>query len=466
MTAFVLKAYVLWIVPALVLVAASGCMQPGAVDAHGDEAEQGHDHNHDHESEGGAMAGGGGGIPIPSGVRDNLGITFAKVTPRAVAATRRVPGEFELLPSARHEYRAPLGGRVTLHLAQFDPVSKGDVLFTVDSPEWRRIQHEAVEAEGDIVMAEAALDVARARRNEVRENLGKQQERLENLAAVNVRKAELEAEVITLRSSLPRLEAEIRAQEATLREAREHYASRLNQLSTVTGIGVEELRTESEEGAQWRSIGVLPVRAEHAGVVENLAVNDGGWLEAGALALEVLDPEKVRFHAEAPQGDIGLFEDGQRARVVPPLGSSIAPEAALAGTLKMGLTANERDRTLSLYVTPDELAPWARAGVGGFLEVTITKDAPEQLSIPEAAVVQDGLEHIFFRRDPKNPDRALRVVADMGERDGRYVVVRSGVKAGDEVVLDGVYALKLSSTEEQAPDGYHYHADGSLHSNH
>jgi hypothetical protein len=83
-----------------------------------------------------------------------------------------------------------------------------------------------------------------------------------------------------------------------------------------------------------------------------------------------------------------------------------------------------------------------------------------------ASVIQDGLEHVFYRRDPKDPDRALRVLADLGPSDGRWIVLKSGVKEGDEVVLDGVYALKLTSSAQQAPAGYHYHADGALHKNH
>jgi multidrug resistance efflux pump len=74
---------------------------------------------------------------------------------------------------------------------------------------------------------------------------------------------------------------------------------------------------------------VLPVRAQQAGVVETLAVNNGGWLEEGELALTVIDPAKVRFHAEAPQSDIALFRDGQQASVVPPQGSSVDVQSAL-----------------------------------------------------------------------------------------------------------------------------------------
>ena len=45
-------------------------------------------------------------IDLPETVRQNLGITFAKVERRRVASTIRVPGRFELLPTARREYRA------------------------------------------------------------------------------------------------------------------------------------------------------------------------------------------------------------------------------------------------------------------------------------------------------------------------------------------------------------------------
>ncbi|MCC6795001.1 MAG: HlyD family efflux transporter periplasmic adaptor subunit [Candidatus Hydrogenedentes bacterium] len=407
-----------------------------------------------------------GGIPIPPAVRDNLGITFIKVEQRAVTETRRVPGQFELLPTARQEYRAVLGGRIDLLVQQFQTVNAGDVLFTVDSPEWRQVQHEAVEAEGEITMAQANLDVAVARRKEAQSALAKQEERLQNIASANVRNAELESTVNEIQNSLPRLDAETRALEAALREANEHYASRLNALSSITGLSIASLRERNGSEASWRSIAARSVRAEHPGTVETISVNDGGWLEQGALALSVIDPTKTRFHAEAPQSDITLYRDGQRASIVPPQGSSVDLQNVLAGTLTLGLTAHETDRTVSLYVTPDQSASWARSGVGGFLEVTLSEQTPKQLAIPVSSVLQDGLEHVFYRRDPNDPDRALRVLADLGPSDGKWIVLKSGVKEGDEVVHDGVYALKLTSSGQQAPDGYHYHADGALHKNH
>jgi len=409
-----------------------------------------------------------GGIAVPKSVRDNLGITFAEAQRRVVSETRRVPGSFELLPTAKQEYRAPLAGRAKLLVEQFDAVEEGQILATIDSPAWRQLQHEAVEAAGEITMAEAALAVARARRQEQRTSLAQAEERLENLRAVEVRSAPLESEAAVLRSSVPRVDAEVRAQETALEEAHEHFASRMNAVSSVTGLTREELESVHDGTPLWRSMGRLPLYAQHAGVVEELIATEGGWLEAGELAMTVIDPARIRFHAEAPQSDVALFRDGLPARVVPPSGGSVAISSELHGTLRLGLTAHAEDRTISLYITPDDTAPWAKPGVGGFLEVALREDAPEQLAVPSAALIQDGLDTIFFRRDPDHPDTVRRTVADTGVTDGRWTVLRSGVMAGDEVVLDGVYALKLSASDGnlQAPPGYHYHADGTLHSDH
>lgn len=419
---------------------------------------------HDHDEHDEQQSEHEGGIAVPPNVRDNLGITFVKVERRTITSTRRVPGMFELRPAATHEYRALLSGRISLHVAQFETVETGDLLLTINSPKWREIQHAAVEAEGEITMAEANRDVVRARHAEAKALLEKAEERTRNLESAGARNAELETEATALRNSLPRIEAELAASEAAVREAHEHYESRLRALSSVTGIPIESLLHDEDGEAAWRAITELEVRAEGSGVVQTLEVNKGGWLEEGELALTTVDPTAIRFHAEAPQSDIGMYRDGQRARIVPAQGGSVDLQSGMDGVIRLGLTAHPTERTLSLFVEPSGEPPaWARAGVSAFLEVTLTENAQEHWAIPKSAVVQDGLEHIFYRRDPDNPDRVLRVVADLGESDGRWVAVKSRVMKGDEVVLDGAYALTLSNSGQQAPEGYHYHADGTLH---
>ena len=421
-------------------------------------------------------------IDVPAAVRENLGITFAKVERRPVAATLRAPGRFELLPSARRDYRSPLPGRINLAVKQFQPVKQGDLLMRIDSPEWRRIQHEAVEAEGEIKLAEAKLEVAEAAKVEAEKAIELQQRRVEQLAEAQVRRAELEATLAELRNRLPRLDAEVRAARVALDEAREHYQSKLTTLASVVNLPVPDLlepvadpnptHTAPESGPtappgqpkttpRWRTIDTIPIHAAQPGVVETLAVTDGAWADAHTLALTTVDPQSLRFKAVALQSDLGVLRDGLPAFITPPSGGTLAAGASVPADLTVGLAADPEQRTVELIATPPTVPAWARAGVAASLEV-VTEQAQGELAIPLAAVVQDGLEQVFYRRDPKNPDQVIRTAADLGVSDGRWVVVNSGIKAGDEVVVEGVYELKLTGAGK-AQSGGHFHADGTWH---
>jgi hypothetical protein len=110
----------------------------------------------------------------------------------------------------------------------------------------------------------------------------------------------------------------------------------------------------------------------------------------------------------------------------------------------------------------DEL-PWVRPQVAAYAEVVVAGDLNQsQLAIPVRSVIQDGLESVFFRRDPLNPDQVIRTRANLGPSDGRWVVVYDGIAEGEEVVIDGVYQLKLATTAREVKAG-HVHADGTWH---
>jgi multidrug efflux pump subunit AcrA (membrane-fusion protein) len=132
------------------------------------------------------------------------------------------------------------------------------------------------------------------------------------------------------------------------------------------------------------------------------------------------------------------------------------------GTLQLGLTGDAKDRTIDLYVTPEKLSPWARPGVTAQLEIITDSTDSAELSIPLAAVQQDGLSQIIFRRNPNNPNEAIRMEADLGLNDGRWVAVLSGLTDGDEVVLDGGFQLMLA-TSGSIQKGGHFHSDGTFH---
>ena len=409
-------------------------------------------------------------IDIPATVRRNLGITFVDVEARRVAQTLRIPGAFEPRPLARHEYRMALPGRVELSVDQYDAVEPGQTLYRYQSPAWPELLHEIIVGEQAIATALAEIDIARAKLDESSTRLDLARERLAALAEADFKKADLEVQAAELAASVPRLEAELELARTRLANARRTREHALHRASTASGIPEAELEAEvlvdGERTPSYATIDWIDVRAVKPGVVERLAVTDGAFVESPATVLTTVDRSVVRFRALALQADLPRLEAAVEARILPPSSPDTATSGAPAD-LTIGLEAHPRERTVSVLATPREYAAWMRPGISGFLEVVVASTAQPALAVPRSAVVQDGLTHVFFRRDPSDPDRVIRVEADMGPSDGRWVVLESGVARGDEVVLAGAYELKLASQGETTrSSGGHMHADGSFHEDH
>ena len=410
-------------------------------------------------------------IDIPAIVRNNLGITFAEVERREVGSTIRAPGAFELEPLARREYRIPLSGRVELLVDQYDEVSPGDVLYRFRSPQWPELQHEIIAGEQAVASAGAEVDVAQAKIDEAQAHLIQLRERLGALAAADFKQADLEVEVAKLEASVPRLEAELRLAEtkrANAERTREHALHR-----AAAALGIDEaslsevVEVDGTPVAAYRTIDWIEVRAAQPGVIEALHVTDGSYLETPSLVVTTVDPSRIRFRAMGLQADLPRLSTGSPARIVPPRSPGLEINDSVDAALAIGLEAHPDQRTITLLATPAELRRWTRPGVSAFLEVVVESTGGPALAIPLSAVVQDGVTHVFFRRDPDDPNKVIRVEADLGVSDGRWVAVKSGLRLGDQVVLDGAYELKLASEQGgRTQRGGHFHADGTFHESH
>lgn len=430
-------------------------------------------------------------LAIPASVRSNLGITFVTVERRPIEQTLRAPGRFEYLPTARREYRTMLPGRIELLVQQFDRVEEGMPLYRIDSPAWREMQQELSETEGEIRRLAARIGTfeplwaAHARHEDsLHESVSVWQERVEQL--LNVREvgggmvdalaearsqlAATRAELANVQEKKAELEAERSQNLAELDAARARLNYRLDSAAAIVGLPRADLddsvETDHAPEPRWATIDTIEVRASEPGVVEQLGLTNGSWADEKSPVVTVVQPDRLRFRASGLQSDLGALRDGLSARIVPPTptsaGRAIPLQDTMTGALALGLSGDSEDRTIDLYVTPSELRPWARPGVSAQLEIITDATAAEVLSIPLAAVQRDGLTPVIFRRNPSNPNEVIRIEADLGPNDGRWVALLSGVRDGDEIVLDGAFQLMLASSGS-IEQGGHFHADGTFH---
>lgn len=429
-------------------------------------------------------------VDINASVRQNLGMTFAKVESRAVNRTLRVPGRFELLPTAAREYRAVAPGTVELLVTQYQTVEPGTPLYRVNSPRWREVQRELADAEAALAVAEATAasiePMAAAHENhhtELQKAVDLWAARvvtMEKLQAAGGARgdevAQARASLATARSNLAETfekEAQLAAQRAqaaaALNAARSHVVFLFETAGTLTGMTVDELRKPSSRESKtprWQSLREIEVRAVTSGVIDAVHAVSGGIVDEHAPVLSAVQPGQVRFRAVGLQSDLGRLADGQRASVVSMQAKGGSPgDGALTGALTISPVADAERRTVELVLIPESKTAspaWARAGVTAFLEVITSGSGESDLAIPLRCVARDGTQAIIFRRDPANPDKAIRMEAELGIDDGRWVVIKSGVAEGNEVVLDGVYQLMVA-TSGSITKGGHFHPDGSFH---
>ena len=421
-------------------------------------------------------------IDVPEAVRQNLGIEFIKVERRQITSTLRLPAQVELLPSATQHYRAPLGGRVSLTVDPLQKVEPGDLLYTVDSHERRDQQRELGSVTNKLTVTEAQLEAmsplalaCKQHEASLRQALAVTVDYIESLeqaqsevggqgaklATARIEQARLSAQIAEASEKHTETQTRIKELTAMLSSQREQIDLLLSGAAATLGVDQSQLSSTESGAAGWRTLTIVEVRAKQTGVVDQIAVANGDLVEAYGAVVTTIDPSRVRCHARALQSDIGLLRDGLAATIVP-VGLTDT-EARVAATVQLGPSGDPRTRTFDVFVSPsDAELRFVRPGLAVFVEIITETTAGTELAIPKSCVLPDGLDRVFFRRDPKDPDKVIRIVGDFGQDDGKWIEVMSGIMDGDEIVLAGAFELVLASSS-QTPTGGHFHADGTWH---
>ncbi len=95
-------------------------------------------------------------VHVDEKARHSLDMRFEKVEETSHGAAKTLHGQMVIPPHAVTTYALPAAGRVTFNVKSAQQVRKGELLYTLASP-------DIVEMEGNASQARAALDRARSR---------------------------------------------------------------------------------------------------------------------------------------------------------------------------------------------------------------------------------------------------------------------------------------------------------------
>lgn len=394
----------------------------------GDHDHEGHQHaegkactdDHDHDK---PSAGGAGALEdmIPLHVdekaRHSLDMRFEKVTAVPHGAERTLHGQMVIPPHAVNTYALPAVGRVTFHVKSAQQVRKGQLLYTLASP--------------DIVEMEGAAAQAKAELNRCIADLAALKERRQTLEKIGTKNSELNTTIRFKETEEESLKAALNASE--------------NKLKLATASG--ELKDN-----------LLYVYAAADGSVQSVDMTQGAWGEQGAPALVMTNKGDLEFATTIYGTDPVHYAKAQLALT---RGKNTE---LLDGSLRVADQVDPATQSRALYFTPDRLPEGTHAGQLARLDLYSRDSATDGfIPVPNSAVVKVGVNDVVFIKTGEDAF-VMKKVQTLPARQGKTPV--KGLIPGQTIVTKGGYELKYILPAEGSGSkkaAGHFHADGQFH---
>jgi RND family efflux transporter MFP subunit len=305
----------------------------------------------------------------------------------SIRASMTVTGTVTAAPGADQVVIAPQPSRILeIPKAEGDRVSEGDLLVRFEIPS-------------------LAADVA-TRRAEI----ARAEARLTNARAAQTRARDLFDRGVAARKEVEDADRELADAQADLTESR----------ATL--------------GAAETSANLATVRARFSGVVAKRYHNAGELVDATASdpVIRVVDPKRLEVTASVPIPDAPRVIVGAAGHMKNPAGE---------GEISLRVVSRPAAVDQGTATVPIRMAFAASdvAPVGTPVQVTI--DAEEHKNVvlvPAAAVLKEADETAVF---VANGDKAERRVVTLGLSDTEHVEIKSGIKAGEPVIVKGQAGL-------------------------
>ncbi len=332
-------------------------------------------------------------IKLPESVVVDAKIRTEPVTAQRLAAVLALPGEVSVNPDRSSRVSSPIAGRLErVDFKEGTFVKKGDVLAVVRIPELGKLRAAYLEA------------ITRAKAAKVTER----------------REAELLAAHAT--SQREYLDAKTNA-EITQAEA-DGFGSQLAALGGGAGAGP----------------GLLSLQAPLAGFVLSRHAVVGQPVTADQAIGAIVDLSEVWFLARIFEKDLGHIAVGAKTEVVL---NAYPKEVFVGNVVDVGREVDPIARTLTARIVLQNRADMLRIGLFGTAAVAVddpTPSAPPVLVVPRSAITEIAGKSVVFVREPDG-DFEMHDVVLGGAAQGTVEIVK-GLRAGELVVVEGVFTLK------------------------
>ena len=292
------------------------------------------------------------------------------------------------------------------------------------------------QAEAAVAQAEAGVRAARAQREAAQAQLDLAQDQYQRQLPL-VRDSILsplefrgvESQLASARAQAAQADAGIAQAEGQLRAAREGVQAARAQASAA-GAGVESAQAQ---------LANTVIRAPFGGVVEQRLMEPGELASPGQPVVRLVGGGGVKVAAGVPERYASEIEQGSPVRVVP---SAYEAEARGGRVTFVGMAVDPQSRTFPVEIAVENADRTLKPEMVVRLELTrsVLRDA---ITVPTEAVLRDerGESVFVVEEDSAGVPRAVRRAVELGPTSGTEVVLTSGVRPGQEIIVSGQSGL-------------------------
>ena len=309
------------------------------------------------------------------------------------------------------------------------------------------------------VVSRAELEQAQLEQRQDEASVDKAKRRVVNAKLTLEREQKIASAGLLNAREVQTAEASLRDTEADLRKARsernqsveavrkaERGVSAAQTMLVGAQAALRASRTslsalEGSSGVLGQS-GRVVIKAPLTGIVAERSVTQGEAVERTTVLFTLQNETVVQVTAQVPEAQIGLVRTGQTATIT----VAAFPKTRFIGTVQsVGSQVDEKTRALPVRLLVSnpagKLKPhmFARVALG-------LGESRRVLAVPESALTEiDGKPSLFVEENGKYEKRELT----LGDRSGGFVEVKSGVKAGEEVVVEAAFVLKSETKKSE-----------------
>lgn len=323
-------------------------------------------------------------------------MALGKLTLQGFSTAIKANGMFDVPPENKASISAYFAGYVkNITLLPGNEVKKGQVLFTLENPEYVQVQQDFLEAKG----------------------------RLSYL------KSDFERQKLLLDDN-------VTSQKNFLKAESEYKVTLVQYQSLKKKLGLMNINANNLTGENISAI--ISVLSPLSGFVTSIAVGKGMFLNPSDVAMTITNTDNLHLELKIFEKDLPLVKEGQTIRI---LLQNDAKKIYEAKVHLINKAINAMERTIDIHADLVNEANAKLFAPGMYVETEILTTIQKQLALPQEAVA--NIENDFYVLAKQNATSFKRMPVKIGATDNGFIHIlnASDFDPNTEFLTKGAFNL-------------------------